>query len=90
MEPMILYFLPLLPWTKKALQDASQPLRLMLWRKKDKQGITWASWDCVATPKCLGGAALLNVDMHLMARSFSASYIKHGNLLYKILLRMMG
>ena len=68
MEPMIFYFFPLLPWTKKALQDVLQPLRFMLWRKKDKQGVSWVSWDRLATPKRLGGAALLNVDMHLMAQ----------------------
>ena len=32
-EPMILYFLPLLPWTKKALQDVLQPLRCTLYGK---------------------------------------------------------
>ena len=36
MEPMILYYLPLLPWTKKALHSILQPLRYLLWKKRDK------------------------------------------------------
>ena len=71
MIPMILYFLPLLPWTKKALQAMLQPLRFMLWRKKDRRGVAWVSWEHLATPKRLGGVTILNLDMHLMARRFS-------------------
>ena len=46
MEPMILYFLPLLPsWTKKALHSILQPLRYLLSKKRDKMGITWVAWN---------------------------------------------
>ena len=69
--PMLLYFLPLLPWSKKALQDMLQPIRFMLWRKGEMMGVTWISWDHLATPKRLGGAAILNLEKHLMARRFA-------------------
>ena len=42
MEPMILYYLSLLPWTKKALHPILQPL---LRKKRDKMGITWVAWS---------------------------------------------
>ena len=70
-KPISLYFLPLFPWIKKALQDVLQPLRCTLWQKKNRRGITWVSWDHVATSKQLGGVAILNLDVHLMARQFS-------------------
>ena len=69
--PMLLYFLPLLPWTKKTLQNILQPIRFMLWRKGEMKGVTWISWDHLATPKRLGGAGILNLEMHLMARRFA-------------------
>ena len=45
MEAMILYYLPLLPWTKEALHSVLQPLGYMLWKKWDKMGITWVVWN---------------------------------------------
>ena len=58
-------------WTKKAWQEILQPLQFMSWRKKEKMRITWISWALLATPKWLGGLAILNLGMHLMARLFS-------------------
>ena len=34
-------------------------------------GVTWISWDHLATPKRLGGATILDLEMHLMARNFA-------------------
>ena len=66
--PMLLYFLPLLPWTKKALQNMLQPIRFRLWWNGEMMGVTWISWEHLAvTPKRLGGATILDLEMHLMA-----------------------
>ena len=51
MEPMILYYLPLLAWTKKALHFVLQPLPHLMWRMKDKMGITWVAWNHLGTSK---------------------------------------
>ena len=59
MIPKQLYFLPLLPWTKKTLQTLFQPLGYTLWRKGENMGATWISWDHLTTPKQLGGVANL-------------------------------
>ena len=48
--------LPLLPWTKKALHSVWQPLRYLLWKKRDKTGITWVARNHLETPKRLGGS----------------------------------
>ena len=71
MEPMILYYLTLLAQTKKALHSILQPLRYLLWCKRDKMRITWVAWNQLATPKCLGGARILKLSKHMMARRFS-------------------
>ena len=71
METVILYYLPLLPWTKKALHSILQPLQYLLWKKRDKMGITWVAWNHLATPKRLGGVGILNLSKHMMARRFS-------------------
>ena len=68
---MILYFLPLLRWTKKALQILLQPLQFMLWWKGEKMGVTWISLDHLATPKRLGGATIWDLEMHVMTRIFA-------------------
>ena len=68
---MLLYFLPLFPCTKKALQILVQPCQFMLWRKEETMGVTWISWDHLATLKRLGGVAILDLEMHLMARGFA-------------------
>ena len=68
MEPMILYYVPLLPWTKKALHFV---LRYLLWKKRDKMGITWVVWNHLATPKRLGGIGIWNLSKHMMARILS-------------------
>ena len=34
-------------------------------------GISWVSWLHICTPKHLGGAGLLNLEDHLVARRFS-------------------
>ena len=48
-----------------------QPIRFMLWRKGEMKGVTWISWDHLATPKRLGGVGILNLEMHLMAHRFA-------------------
>ena len=71
MEPMILYYLPLFPWTKKALHSILQPLRYLLWKKTNKMGITSVAWSHLAIPKRLGGTRILNLSKHMMAHRFS-------------------
>ena len=39
----------------------------MLWRKGETIGVAWISWDNLVTPKRLGGVAILNLVMNLMA-----------------------
>ncbi|MCO5549418.1 hypothetical protein L7F22_024322 [Adiantum nelumboides] len=69
---MLSYFLPLLPWSKKALTALTHPIRFMLWKKKGKlPGLTWVSWKHITCPKRLGGAALFDVWIHLLARRWS-------------------
>ena len=68
---MLLYFLPLLPWTKKALQNILQPIRFMLWQKGEMMGATWISWDHLTTPKRIGGAIILDLENYWMARKFA-------------------
>ena len=65
--PTLFYFLLLLPWTKKALLNMLQPIRFMLWWTGERMRVTWISWDHLATPKWLGGATILDLEMHLMA-----------------------
>ena len=71
MIPMISYFLPLLPWTKKSLDQLAQALKYTLWNKEFKIGINWVSWTHICTLKHLGGASLLNLEDHMVARRFS-------------------
>ncbi len=71
MIPMVSYYLPLLPWSKKVLATVTKPMRQLLWKKKGYNGISWIAWDHVCTPKRLGGAALLNVFEHMVARRVS-------------------
>ena len=66
MEPIILYYLSLLPWTKKDLHSILQPLRYLLWRKRDRMGITWVAWNNLVTPKHFGGDTILDLSMHIM------------------------
>ena len=33
--------------------------------------VTWISWNYLATHKWLGGAAILDLEMHLMAHKFA-------------------
>ena len=51
MIPMISYFLPLLPWTKKSLDHLARALRYTLWKKESNIGINWVSWLHIFTPK---------------------------------------
>ena len=69
--PMVLYYLPLLPWMKKAIARISSPMYFMLWKRKHTSGILWMAWDHLCTPKRLGGAALLNLYDHMAAHRFS-------------------
>ena len=48
-----------------------QPIWFMLWRNEEMMGVTWISWDHLATPKRLGGATILDLERHLMARRFT-------------------
>ena len=68
---MLLYFLSLLPCTKKALQILLQALWFMLWQMGEMMGIIWISTNHFATPKRLGGVAILDLEMYLMARRFA-------------------
>ena len=43
----------------------------MLCRKGEMTGVKWISWDHLATAKWLSGDAILNLEMHLMARGFA-------------------
>ena len=70
MIPMVSYFLPLLPWSKKHIDKVSKLMRFLLWKRKDKKGIAWMAWDHICTPKWLGGAALLNLYEHMVVRRF--------------------
>ena len=79
MIPMVSYYLPLLPWSKKAVEKITQSMRSLLWAKKGKHGISWLAWDHICTPKRLGGAALLNVYEHMVARRFSLLISMFGN-----------
>ena len=70
MIPMLSYFLSLLPYIKKVLQTLLQPIMFMLWHKEENMGVTQFSQDHLATCKQLGGAIILNLEIHLMARRF--------------------
>ena len=41
MVSMISYYLPLLPWLKKALEMVSQSMPIMLWKRKEKSVMSW-------------------------------------------------
>ncbi|MCO5603299.1 hypothetical protein L7F22_057448 [Adiantum nelumboides] len=72
MLAMLSYFLPLLPWSKKALTALTQPNKFMLWKKKGNfPRLTWVSWKHITCPKRLGGAALLDVWIHFLACKWS-------------------
>ena len=71
MIPMISYFLPLLPWTKKSLDRLARSLKYTLWKKESRLGMSWVSWNNICTPKRLGGVALLNLEDHMVARRFN-------------------
>jgi hypothetical protein len=68
---MVSYYHPLLPWSKKAFATITKPMRQLQWKKKLYNGISWIAWDHVCTLKRLGGAALLNVSEHMVAKSVS-------------------
>ena len=68
MVSMVSYYLPLLPWSKKALEMLSQSMRMLLWKRKGKSALSWLAWDHVCTPKRLGGASILNQYEHMVAR----------------------
>ncbi|MCO5602437.1 hypothetical protein L7F22_056569 [Adiantum nelumboides] len=56
MLAMLSYFLPLLPWSRKALTALTQPIRFMLWKKRsNKPGLAWVSWKLISTPKVWEG-----------------------------------
>ncbi|MCO5583244.1 hypothetical protein L7F22_037153 [Adiantum nelumboides] len=72
MLTMLSYYLPLLPWSKKALTALTQPIRFMLRKKKGNlPRLTWVLWKHITCPKRLGGAALLDVSINLLARRWS-------------------
>ena len=71
LDTHVIIFFTLLPWTKKTLQNMLQPIRFMFWRKGERMGVTWISWDHLATPKMLGDAAILDFEMHLMPCRFA-------------------
>ena len=71
MVSMVSYYLPLLPWSKKALEMLSQSMRMLLWKRKGKSALSWLAWDHVCTPKRLGGASILNLYEHMVARRFT-------------------
>jgi hypothetical protein len=49
MIPMISYFLPLLPWTKKSLDHLARSLKYTLWKKDTNLGMSWVSWNNIYT-----------------------------------------
>ena len=71
MIPMVSYFLPLLPWSKKHIDKLSATMRFLLWKRKEKVGRSWMAWEHICTPKRLGGVALLNLYDHMVARRFT-------------------
>ena len=71
MIPMISYFLPLLPWTMKSLNQLARSLKYILWLKESNFGMSWVPWNNICTPEWLGGVALQNLDDHLMVRRFN-------------------
>ena len=66
----ILCFSSLSLGTTKELQTLLQPIMFMLWHKEENMGVTQFSQDHLATCKQLGGAIILNLEIHLMARRF--------------------
>ena len=68
---MVSYYLRLLPWLKKALEMLSQSMRMLLSKRKGKRALPWSAWDHVCTPKHLGGASILNIYEHMVARRFT-------------------
>ena len=64
MNTMILYYVSLLQWTKKYLHSIQQPLRHLVWRKRDKWINTQVAYNHLATPKRLGRVAILELYMY--------------------------
>ena len=44
---------------------------MLLWKRKGKSALSWLAWDHVCTPKRLGGASILNLYEHMVARRFT-------------------
>ena len=53
MVSMVSYYLPLLPWSKKAVEMLSQSMRMLLWKRKDKNALSLLAWDHVCISKHL-------------------------------------
>ena len=70
MIPMLSYYLPLLPWSNKAIEKVTQLTRLFLWKKRGRNNSSWVALH-YCMPKRFGGAALLNVFEHTIARKVS-------------------
>ena len=70
MIPMLSYYLPLLPWSNKAIEKVTQLTRLFLWKKRGRNNSSWVALH-YCMPKRFGGAASLNVFEHTIARKVS-------------------
>ena len=67
---MISYFLPLLPWTKKSLDQLARSLKYILWKKESKL-IGVGFYGTIYVPETLGGSTLLNLENHVVVQRFN-------------------
>lgn len=68
--PYILYFLPLLPWTKTSLSPLISSLRAFFWGNH-KKSIPFASWEVISSPTSAGGLGCIDLLHHAQARRMS-------------------
>ena len=71
MVSVVSYYLPLLPWSKKALVMVSHSMWILLWKRKGKSDMSWLACDHVCNLKGLGGTSILNLYEHMVARRFT-------------------
>ena len=68
MISVVSYYLPLLTWSKKALEMVSHSMRMLVCKRKGKSALLWLAWDHVCTLKRHGGASILSLYEHMVAR----------------------
>ena len=69
--PVVLYYLPLLPWSKKTLEMVWHSIWILLWKRKRKIVTWWLAWNHFCTPKPIDGALILNLYDHTVAHRFT-------------------